>query len=1052
MFGLFFLIFLLLRCIIELLPCILIGVVIVVLIKLCIRYISNKKEKKIPAPPIQNKRVTNNVTTHRHHKTEKFADNDKEKTLSSTLAQPQEQSSTAGNTTTNRFEETSQVPVCTIKPLDDIIIYKVSSILLSYNVDFLKKKNADKLDLYDFILEAAKERIDTAKRDYVKNKYKIVIQIVQLLQKDAEMEEILHAVFSVIEKDVTKQAIAKSIEEVRKLRNRRKAEIVRKTVISQIILGLQNNAIKREECRLRERLQVLHRKGDIKEEIAFIKETIQYYESLDIPCEYWRLLLEKRMEEVDKQAQIVKLTIAQIILALEDNIAHREIAKKEQPKENHLMPLVLQRTSTSSQLTVDKKADEPPCQWVGLGEEINVCGIKLRRGNFYIGKHFVLPRKTDSFSFWGSYIYGSVLNPTLTIKDNGTLNDTFSSYEDMTPFWRFQYLLWLSGDIEITAVPVEILFFYLYGCEIRMFVDDKTNIKERRDILMEMIQIRKSLDNQGFVNAAYQLLKRKLDDFIGHTIVKFFNKDIESFSIKSALCHCEQYKMAYIIHRFNDKHILSLDDAYILATEIFDIDGIVPARHLTIAQKQFNDNYIKEREIITKQLKTPETIYFSHHDVSYCHNNYCNFCSEKIELFHIIKSSTRAWVIYRILNDSYKKILSVFDHYNRIKQNHNGEETIAAITFLPDEIDIKEEPKIKPLIASIEKMIQSEKFGVLNVDEILKLWEYEHNEAINLPKKDVDIIIFGLSRLGYGIVPNYEIDKRRFNFGDLCVVYKNEEQYSVKQTAQYDISELFIKLASHIVHASIVSNNDFEFVEQHLKSYDNTQGNYLHLRAVIRWRFLSKKQKLDKSVQSIIATLTNEQRISMGNALNRLAYINGDIHPKRMEGLKKVLPLLGIEVDNIHSQTPRILTDEDGFAVVEKKSDAVEFTINEKSAQTQQDAVPSVIINPKKLRIFEQQTQAAQELLSDIFADEDGVKNETSVQTSSDWIEMLNILLSKDIWERVEVENMCKERGLMLGAVLEQINDFAYEKVGDTVIEDDGENIYVTLDYKEQII
>lgn len=42
--------------------------------------------------------------------------------------------------------------------------------------------------------------------------------------------------------------------------------------------------------------------------------------------------------------------------------------------------------------------------------------------------------------------------------------------------------------------------------------------------------------------------------------------------------------------------------------------------------------------------------------------------------------------------------------------------------------------------------------------------------------------------------------------------------------------------------------------------------------------------------------------------------------------------------------------------------------------------------------------------------------------------------------------------GLMLGAVLEQINDFAYDKVDDAVIEDDGEYLYVTLDYKEKLI
>jgi uridine phosphorylase len=166
------------------------------------------------------------------------------------------------------------------------------------------------------------------------------------------------------------------------------------------------------------------------------------------------------------------------------------------------------------------------------------------------------------------------------------------------------------------------------------------------------------------------------------------------------------------------------------------------------------------------------------------------------------------------------------------------------------------------------------------------------------------------------------------------------------------------------------------------------------------------------------------------------------------------LPLLGIESENIHSQIHRLLTDSDGFAVVEKKSDAVEFTINGQPAYPQQPAKPSVIINPKKLRIFEQQTKAAQELLSDIFVEEESVthQNTETDNATSMWMEVLKSLLTKEVWERAEVETMCKERGLMLGAVLEQINDFAYEKVYNAVIEDDGENIYVTMDYKEQLI
>ena len=37
----------------------------------------------------------------------------------------------------------------------------------------------------------------------------------------------------------------------------------------------------------------------------------------------------------------------------------------------------------------------------------------------------------------------------------------------------------------------------------------------------------------------------------------------------------------------------------------------------------------------------------------------------------------------------------------------------------------------------------------------------------------------------------------------------------------------------------------------------------------------------------------------------------------------------------------------------------------------------------------------------------------------------------------------------MIGSVLEQINDYALEKVDDIIIEEDGDNIYVMTEYKD---
>lgn len=161
-----------------------------------------------------------------------------------------------------------------------------------------------------------------------------------------------------------------------------------------------------------------------------------------------------------------------------------------------------------------------------------------------------------------------------------------------------------------------------------------------------------------------------------------------------------------------------------------------------------------------------------------------------------------------------------------------------------------------------------------------------------------------------------------------------------------------------------------------------------------------------------------------------------------------------MEVNNIHSQIHRILTDEEGFVTIEKKSDAVEFVIDTEIEKDNNQIDTNIILNLEKLHIFEQQTRNAQELLSEIFVDEDIPVSQNIMDNpaTDKWKDMLTLLLSKEKWEREEIENRCKKMGLMLGAVLEQINDYAYDKVDDGVVEDDGEYLYVTLDYKEKLI
>ena len=90
-------------------------------------------------------------------------------------------------------------------------------------------------------------------------------------------------------------------------------------------------------------------------------------------------------------------------------------------------------------------------------------------------------------------------------------------------------------------------------------------------------------------------------------------------------------------------------------------------------------------------------------------------------------------------------------------------------------------------------------------------------------------------------------------------------------------------------------------------------------------------------------------------------------------------------------------------------------------------------------------------LLKEIFNEEENVTS-TITSNQSPLTTILTRLLTKSEWSKAEVDSICKEFNVITGSILEQINDYAYDKVDDAVIEDDDDIIYVNIDYKDQLV
>ncbi len=159
------------------------------------------------------------------------------------------------------------------------------------------------------------------------------------------------------------------------------------------------------------------------------------------------------------------------------------------------------------------------------------------------------------------------------------------------------------------------------------------------------------------------------------------------------------------------------------------------------------------------------------------------------------------------------------------------------------------------------------------------------------------------------------------------------------------------------------------------------------------------------------------------------------------------ISLFETDYQNIHTKIHRVITEGEEFATIEKETNASEYTIDKDAPESKQ----GVSLSNELLVKVEKQTKQAQELLTNIFE-----KNEEETgltgRENNELLDILKILFTKESWQRSEVELICQKHHLMIGFVLEQINDYSYNKIEDAVIEDDGDTIYVMTEFKDKLI
>ena len=359
---------------------------------------------------------------------------------------------------------------------------------------------------------------------------------------------------------------------------------------------------------------------------------------------------------------------------------------------------------------------------------------------------------------------------------------------------------------------------------------------------------------------------------------------------------------------------------------------------------------------------------------------------------------------------------------------------------LPQIIQSKRKDIISQLRSNLNNIVDKQEV-VIDYSKFSELWGLNY-KGENLKMYHIDIIVSELKKLGYGIIPNYTINEKRISSKEPCVIYKQDKHVTIKVDSNFHSLELLAKLIVLVIQGSDVIDADFLLIRTILSQINENTQNLAYLNGYILW-LLQKKRILDKKIKEEIESLSCSYRELFLRVLLNFTCYKGNINSNRVEALKKLLPYFGQEENSIHTLLHQMLTG--GMTILASENQS-------KPSPNQKREKYSVEIDVIRLKEYQQQTHESQLMLSDIFSESFSEEDINFSDNNYVVKEILSLLFTKEQWNKDELEMICKKKGLMLGSILEEINDYSYSVVGDAVLEDEGDIVNVIVDFKQDLL
>jgi uncharacterized tellurite resistance protein B-like protein len=416
----------------------------------------------------------------------------------------------------------------------------------------------------------------------------------------------------------------------------------------------------------------------------------------------------------------------------------------------------------------------------------------------------------------------------------------------------------------------------------------------------------------------------------------------------------------------------------------------------------------------------------------------------------------------RKLREIVDRTLQDLDVYSRWVGRTADTNSPAALSLLPPELARgRQSAEARGFVAWIEERLAGGDAAMVEAAELADRWP-SCQDAAKIARRDAEMLAIFLARQGYGLEPDVRFGGPAPGSGK-TVLFRLPGEESAEPEPSYHAAAVLLHLAVAVSAADgEVSASEERHLLAHLESSLHlSPASRARLKAHLRW-LIAAPPGLN-GLKKRIEPLAEPQRREIGQFLITVAGADGHVGAEELKLLARVYPLLGLEAQSVYS-------DVHALASAEAPAAAEPVTVRPAGPGPAGFPIPpaprpdGIRLDPKKIQAKLAESEDVAGLLEGIFAaGEEPAPPPTKPAAAEpagpppvaglDAVHssFLRRLADKREWERVEIERLAAEFGLLPDGALELINEAAFERCGAPLLEGD-ETLEVDGQVLEEIL